>query len=117
MEQRVSYHEFEQLLLDTLNDVSEIEILIASNGDFVKDKVLEVRKGSNWYRFSPYQLYQKAKEDDNYETVIEELVSECKLALLQPSMKLDLLALTRYAKSIGKKPTELREEEINQFRK
>jgi len=115
MEQRVSYHEFEQVLLDTLNDVPEIEILLVLGGDSVKDKVFEVRKGSSWYRFSPYQLYQKAKENDDYEAVIEELINKCEHALSQPPMKLDLLALSRYAKSVGKRLAELSEEEINQF--
>ena len=34
-----------------------------------------------------------------------------------PSIKIDLVALTRYAKSVGKKANELKEDEIKAFRR
>lgn len=49
--------------------------------------------------------------------VVEQYLNEFNPYESQPSIKIDLVALTRYAKSVGKKANELKEDELASFRK
>ena len=49
--------------------------------------------------------------------VVEQYLNEFNPYESRPSIKIDLVALTRYAKSIGKKANELKENEITVFRR
>lgn len=49
--------------------------------------------------------------------VVEQYLNEFNPYESRPSIKIDLVALTRYAKSIGKKTNELKEDEIATFRR
>ena len=79
MKDNTSFHDFNAVLLDTLEDLGKfhnIMLLCVSGGDYVKDVVMEIRYKEKKYRYSPYELYLQGKKNNNYEEVIEIFIEE-----------------------------------------
>lgn len=76
--QSITFHEFYQFLLSEMRErFPDMEYRILAGGDYVQNVILEVSFSANKCTFCPYDLYQSAEQQNNYEDVVIQFLEEC----------------------------------------
>lgn len=71
---QTSFHEFYQVLLAEIKEnFPNIELYVASGGDYVQDQIIEARYNGKKFRFAPYKLYKGG----NLEEAMIQLLKTC----------------------------------------
>ena len=76
---QVTFTEFNNMLLEELNSNFPNTLIVQlSGGDYLKDFQMELKQANESYKYSPYELYSKAEENNNYEEVLEVFINNWK---------------------------------------
>ena len=75
----IKFNEFNNILLEEIsNTFPNTMIIQTKGGDYLQDVEMKLIQGNIEFTYSPYKIYQQAKENNNYEEVIEGFLSNWK---------------------------------------
>ena len=68
----ISFHEFHHVFVEMIKEnFPNTELFIIHGGDYVQDTIMEFREDEKRLSFKPYELYQEACSNQNFEAVID----------------------------------------------
>ena len=72
----IKFNEFNNILLEEIsNTFPNTMIIQTKGGDYLQDVEMKLIQGNIEFTYSPYKIYKQAKENNNYEEVIEGFIN------------------------------------------